>query len=89
MKRLGNTRAEEAYRSTFVLGLPKNVGYEAHQMIHLLMAAHSWQDAGVIGRIAEWSNYPGRYGLRVEGKWFLTFEWHDLMGAVEIKLERR
>jgi hypothetical protein len=55
----------------------------------MLIAAHSWQDVGVIGRIAEWSNYPGRYGLRLDGKWFLTFAWHDLIGAVEIKPERR
>ena len=60
MKRIGNARAEEAYRSTFVSGLPKHVGYEAHRMIHPLIAAHGWQDVGVIGRIAEWPNRPGR-----------------------------
>jgi len=85
----GNKRAEEAYNAGFVSGLAKHIGRKTHRMIHPLVAAHSWQDVGLIVKVATWPNYPYRYGLEVEGKWFLTFIWDAGVGAMEIKLERR
>ncbi len=89
MHRFSGTRAEEAYRTGFISGLPKHIGRRAHWIIHQLLAAHTWQDVRVIGRIARWSNYPHRYGLLLDGKWWVTFAWDDLIGAVELKVGRR
>ena len=56
--------------------------------MHLLLAACDLQDVAVMGRIARWPKIPGRYGVHVERKWFITFAWEDVVGAIEIRLER-
>src|ERR1019366_6453390 len=89
MERFAHKRAEEAYRSGFVRGVPKHVAREAGRIIRLLIHARGWQDIGTINRIARFVNHPGEYGLRVEGKWFVVFEFSESFGAIELRLERR
>jgi len=89
MRRFANTQAEQAFGQGFVSGLPRRLGRDAHRIIRLLAAAHELQDVGIVGRLARWPNRPGRYGISVTGKWFVTFQWETLAGAVEIRLERR
>lgn len=54
----------------------------------LLIAAADWQDVGVIGAVGRIASNPVRYGLHVDGKWYVTFQWETIGGATEIKLER-
>lgn len=89
MNRFADVRTEAVYRNGLTGGVPKHVGHRGHWIIHLLTAAHDWQDVGVIGRVARWAKYPGRFGFHVDGKWFITFTWETSVGAMEIKLERR
>jgi len=56
--------------------------------MHLLMAGMSLQDVAVIGRIVRWRS-TNRLGLKADGKWFVTFVWEELVGAKDIRLERR
>jgi len=89
MHRFGNAGAEDAHSRGFGPGLPKHIARKAHQVIHLLIASHTIQDVRVIGLIYRWPKHPQRWGLLIEGKWFVTFVWIDGLGATEINLERR
>ena len=68
--------------------MPKGVARRAHGIMHLLMAGMSLQDVAVIGRIVRWRS-TNRLGLKADGKWFVTFVWEELVGAKDIRLERR
>ena len=81
--------AERVYWTGCSTRLPKHAAHKAHWRLHLLTAATGWSDVGVISRVARWRNRPGRYGIHVDEKWFITFAWESPIGAVEIKLERR
>jgi plasmid maintenance system killer protein len=55
---------------------------------HLLIAARDLQDVGVLGTILRWPNASSRYGIRIRGKWHVTFAWSNSFGAYKIRLER-
>jgi hypothetical protein len=57
--------------------------------MRILDAAFSLQDVGVLGTITRWPNAPDRFGLPVDGKWYVTFTWSVDFGAWDIRLERR
>jgi hypothetical protein len=88
MSRIADERTELVFQTGVAPGVPKAVGPRAGRMLHLLIAAASLQDVGVIGPIARFAS-TGQYGVNVEGKWYLTFVWDPLIGAKEIRLERR
>jgi hypothetical protein len=54
-----------------------------------LVAAHDLQDVGTICARIHVLTDLGRFGLHVEGKWFVTFEWEETFGARAVLLERR
>lgn len=89
MAQFTNDGAECAFRDGEAAGVPSHIAHRAGWMIHLLLAANSLQDVAIIGRIALFANSPGRMGLLVEAKWFVTFEWTAGVGALEVGLERR
>ena len=88
MNRFADSRAEQAYADGFVAGVPKDVAPKAGWLMHLLLAAHDWQDVRFFSKIGRSATRPGRYGLPVSGKWFVTFAWEPAFGAAEIRLER-
>jgi hypothetical protein len=79
---------KQVYETRFAPTIPTSVSVSAHELMHPLAAAHSLQDVGVLGKIARWQSQPGRYGLHVHGKWYVTFEW-STFGARGIRIERR
>jgi len=90
MKRFANTRAEEVHKTGFARGVPKNIGRQAHWLMHLLLAAQDLQDVGFIGKITRWCvDDRELYGLHINGKWYVTFLWLELARAVEVNIERR
>ncbi len=89
MKRFADERTELVYRTGFADDVPEHVAHQAGWYINLLLAAHEVHDIGVIGPIARWANSPGRLGIHVDAKWYVTFEWDLLAHAKEIRLERR
>jgi plasmid maintenance system killer protein len=88
MKRFADAEAEDLYRTGSSARLRKHVARRAHWSMHLLTAARTVSDVRVIGRITRWPKKSGRFGLHVEGKWFVTFDWEDLIGPFEIRIER-
>ena len=80
--------ARAAYEMRFARGIPKHVSIKAHKTIRVLIAARDLQDVGVLGRIVRWREAPERYGLTIDGKWHVLFEWSEDFGAYEISLER-
>jgi plasmid maintenance system killer protein len=88
MKRFRCQRARDAYETRFARGVPKHVSIKAHEKIRVLIAARDLQDIGVLGRMVRWHNAPERYGLALDGKWHVLFEWSDAFGAYGIALER-
>jgi plasmid maintenance system killer protein len=90
MRLLSDTGVEEVYHLGTGMGLQKHIARRAQRIISLLLAARGWQDVGVVakGRIARWPNTPGKYGIPVEGKWYITFGWQPTIGAVGIGIER-
>jgi hypothetical protein len=89
MKRFKCRKAREAYETRFARGVPNHVSIRAHVIIGALLAAHSLQDVGVVGRIVRWRKSPEWYGIVVAGKWHVLFEWSEDFGAYEIALKRR
>jgi plasmid maintenance system killer protein len=81
--------SREVYETRFSKHVPKEVAVKAHPKMHVLLAARSLQDVGVLGPIVRWANTPGRFGLEIDGKWHITFAWSPYMGAYGIRLERR
>jgi hypothetical protein len=88
MKRFADNRSWEVFTNGFLTGVRKDLTRKARWYMHLLVAAESWQDVAVIGRVATWSRIR-RFGLQIDGKWFVTFEWEPYFGAKEIKFERK
>ena len=89
MKRFDDERIQGIYETRFCHGVPEHVSVAAHKLVHPLLAACSLQDVSVLGAIFRWSNSPERYGLLVEGKWYVSFAWNEDFGAVAIRIERR
>jgi len=88
VRRLADYEAEEVFSTGFSSRIPKSITRKAHTRMRLLVAASTLQDVAVMGRIARWSKRPGRYGIPIAGKWFVTFSWEDGFGAFEVRLER-
>jgi plasmid maintenance system killer protein len=89
MSRFADGRTEEVYNNGFAAGVPKHSAHAAHWNIHLLMAAHGWEDLAIFKKIATWPKNPGLYGLHIEGKWYVIFRWSKLARAFEVQLTRR
>lgn len=89
MKLFEDENARLIYETRFGCGAPEHVSVEAHEVMHLLVAARSLQDVAVIDRITRWKNAPDLYGLHVHGKWYVVFIWYDDIGARQIRLARR
>lgn len=89
MRRFADAKASRLYEAPYATSVAKNVGTRAHTIIRLLVAAHTWQDVGIIGVIKCWLNAPDRYGLHVHGKWHIMFAWSEDFGAYDICFERR
>lgn len=89
MKRFLNKAVEEIYETRFAQGFTEQLSIAAHKLLRPLVAARSLHDVDVYGPIYDWVKLPGRLGIQVEGKWFLTFNWIEGEGPFEIQLERR
>jgi plasmid maintenance system killer protein len=89
MPRFAHPHAEAAYHTGLAKGVPPHVAREARWRLQLLHSAYELGDVRAIGPIIRWANYPGRYGLRIHGKWYITFVWVPDAGATDIRLERR
>jgi len=88
MTRFLDQRSADVCATGLHTQIPKHITKAAREDMQLLMAACSLQDGSVIRLpIFRWFKL-GRYGFRVEGKWFVTFEWDDAFGARAILLER-
>jgi addiction module HigA family antidote len=88
MRRFDDEKIQEIYQTRFCPGVPEHVSVAAPKLIHPLLAACSLQDGGVLGTIFRCSKRPDRYGLRIDGKWYVSFAWNDDFGAFAIRLER-
>ena len=83
-----NEMVEEIYFTRFAPNIEQYVSVKAHKILHPLVAARSLQDVDVYGPIFRWPNAPGRLGVHVEGKWYLTFNWVEGEGAFGITLAK-
>jgi plasmid maintenance system killer protein len=79
-------RTKQIALTRFHATLPRKVSIAAHKRIHHLAASHSLQDVSVAGVIYRVKGE--RFALRVDGRWFITFEWDDDHGASSLLLER-
>jgi hypothetical protein len=57
--------------------------------LHVLLAAKSLADVGVVGTIMRWRNLPGRLGIHIWDKWYVIFSWSETDGVSSMKLQRR
>lgn len=89
MERFTDQRTEAVYATGFVHGVPKHVAHRGQWVITLLLAARDWQDVRVISAIGRWPRHPGRYGLHIAGKWYVSFHWSPALGAYDLTLERQ
>ncbi|MDH2406347.1 plasmid maintenance system killer protein [Bradyrhizobium sp. JR1.5] len=89
MQRFATKTTELIATTRFGGGIRQHITVAAHEIMQLLVACHSLQDIGVIGTITRFAKTDGLYGLKVEGKWFVTFRWSKDFGAYQIRLERR
>lgn len=88
MTRFANQHAKEAFETGLADGVPVHISRKAHWKLHLLLAAFGWEDIAVIGSAVRSRSRPGRFGLHLESKWYITFSWSDEFKALEIRLER-
>jgi plasmid maintenance system killer protein len=88
MRRFDESRARACYLTGGARGVPNRIALRAHRMLHLLLACHSWDDVTVVGPVIHWKTI-GRFGLFVDKKWHIMFDWVEDFGATEISLERR
>jgi plasmid maintenance system killer protein len=84
-----DARTKLVLETGFARGVPKHICKKAHRMMHLLRAASGWQDVNVAGVVRRVRGSEQRYGLNVEGKWYVTFDWDETLGLREVLLERR
>jgi len=89
MNRFMGDRVAEIHQWRVVQGIEEHLSISAHKKLNRLVAATSLQEVDTFGPAYDWTNAPGRLGIQVEGKWFLTFTWIEGQGAFEIQLERR
>jgi plasmid maintenance system killer protein len=89
MRTFVDARTKLVFETGFARGVPRHIGRKAHWMMHLLQAAREWKDLSVVGELGRVRGKKQRYGLTVEGKWHVTFDWHDELGVREVLLERR
>jgi hypothetical protein len=88
MGRFKDELSSQVYHTGFAPDLPDHVTLKAHTRMRVLVAARSLQDVGACWQITEWPTPPDRYGLHVDGKWYVNFSWSEL-GAFAIQLERK
>jgi hypothetical protein len=89
MKTFVDARTRLVFATGFARGVPNHVGQKAHRVLHLLLAVTGWKDIGVIGQVGCLRGIPNRYGVCVDGKWYVTFEFSEDVGVREMLLERR
>lgn len=89
MTRFDDDVTEEIYWTRFAPHIEQHVTVKAHKILRPLVAARSMQDVGVFGPLLRWKNAPGRLGVPVDGKWYLTFRWVEGEGPFGILFERR
>ena len=89
MERFADEVTEEIYWTRFARRLDQHLSVKAHKILRPLVAARGLQDVGIFGPILRFKNAPGRLGVKVEGKWHLTFRWVEGEGPFEIKFERQ
>lgn len=89
MNRFADETAAEIYQWRFAQGVEQHLSVATHKLLNRLVATTTMDDVDVYGPIYNWPNAPGRFGILVEGKWYLTFQWLEGQGAFEITLERR
>ena len=87
--RIGDARTRNVYERGFTEGIPVVVCRLGRRKLGILVATHSWSDVSVVGEVGTWRNLPGRFGIRVHGKWFLIFQWLDGYGPHDIVIKRR
>ncbi len=89
MNRFATETVAEIYEWRFAKDVDQHLSIATHKLLHPLMAARSLQDVDVYGPIYNWTKAPGKLGILVEGKWYLTFVWVEGEGPFEICLERK
>lgn len=89
MQRFADARTEAVFRTGFARRVPLHVGRKGQRILQLLHDAHELRDVRIVGTKVQWNNYPGRYGVRVDGKWHVTYTWAGDARVMEMRLERR
>lgn len=79
-------RLEQIRSTRTCASLPQAVWYPAYRTTRLLIASRTWGDVRAFTRVARLED--GRYAAPVHGRWGLTFEWTDGLGARALALER-
>lgn len=80
---------EEIYRTRFSTCAPEHVVVAAHKAIHLILAASRLGDVRFAGAPVRFRSRPGTFGVAVDEKWHVTFQWGDRRGAHTLRFERR
>lgn len=88
MNQFADSDTERIYRTGLSARLSKSVARKAHTRLHILLAARELRDVSVMGLIARWPRTPGRYGVHVMSKWYICFNWEDLVGPFKVGIER-
>lgn len=89
MERFGSVRAERVYQWAEFPGIPLSIGKKAHRIIRRLVATTIWQDVLVVrGKNGVMRQKGVRFGIHIEGKWFVTFLWEDMVGPKKIDIQR-
>lgn len=89
MRTFVDDTTEEVFKTRFAPGISQSVSVAAHEALRLITAATSLADVSVLGPILRWKSLPGKYGVQVDQKWCITFNWNDATGATALHLERR
>jgi hypothetical protein len=89
VKLYSDETTQQICETRFARGIPPPISVAAHEKMRVLLAATCLQDVSVLGKIWRWKSLPGRYGLQVKAKWFITYQWIETVGARDLLLERR
>lgn len=80
---------EEIYLTRFSTCAPPHVVVAAHKAIHLILAATQLSDLRFAGTPVKFRDRPGTFGVIVDDKWHVTFQWFNALGPRQLKFERR
>jgi plasmid maintenance system killer protein len=90
MKLFADEETERVFHTGFSTRCSRKIAKQAQRVMHHLLPAHGFEDVVFIAgdRIERWPGTSASFGIHVEGKWFIAFEWCPPFGAAELLLAK-